>query len=96
MILFYELERTRLTAHLSGCIVQHFKKNSTREVYPCNRQEVDCFYTGSSTNHSDSWVAATICGGMVTVLVGIFAFSPALSYCSHRYLRYSPLSLYPF
>ncbi|KAL4218809.1 A disintegrin and metalloproteinase [Mactra antiquata] len=47
-----------------GCMVQHLTANETIEVYPCNSQEVDCLYTGSSRNHSDSWVAASLCRGM--------------------------------
>lgn len=51
-----------------GCVVQHFLDNGTRQVYPCTRDELDCFYTGRTSNHSDSWVAASVCDGMHAVI----------------------------
>ena len=49
-----------------ACVVQHMRSNGTRLVYPCAETEVDCFYTGRADNFSDSWVSATVCGGLVS------------------------------
>ncbi|XP_045194121.2 A disintegrin and metalloproteinase with thrombospondin motifs 18-like isoform X2 [Mercenaria mercenaria] len=51
-----------------GCIVQHLKQNETRDVYPCATDEINCFYTGRSSNHSNAWVAASVCGGFQAVI----------------------------
>lgn len=51
-----------------GCIVQHFLTNETSQVYPCKRDENERFYTGTTSNHSDSWVAALLCDGLHAVI----------------------------
>ncbi|XP_052222251.1 A disintegrin and metalloproteinase with thrombospondin motifs 13-like isoform X2 [Dreissena polymorpha] len=56
------LERNR---HLinPGCIVQLVKENVTT-VSVCDSEQTNCFYTGRISNDSNSWVAASICGGL--------------------------------
>ncbi|WAR30661.1 ATS16-like protein [Mya arenaria] len=52
-----------------GCVVKQVGSNFTK-VTPCRSEETNCFFTGSVGNHSNSWVAATICGG-VHAMVGL-------------------------
>ena len=62
-----------------GCVVEHHKTNGTKDVYPC-KNEVDCFYKGRSSNHSNSWVSASVCGGFVS-----YVFFTLVTSVNHRY-----------
>ncbi|XP_052808875.1 A disintegrin and metalloproteinase with thrombospondin motifs 18-like [Mya arenaria] len=46
------------------CIIRENDENGTTTVRPCSDYNIDCFYTGSTNVHNDSWVAANVCGGL--------------------------------
>lgn len=77
-----------------GCVVQHLGANGTRTIYPCSNQ-IDCFYTGRTSNHSDSWVSASVCGGLHGVIGTVestFLVQPIRREHSHRLRRDTSVS----
>ncbi|KAL4218623.1 hypothetical protein ACF0H5_021213 [Mactra antiquata] len=60
------IRNTGLTA--PGCIEQHYELSGVKKLYPCAYQDLDCYYTGKSDSHNESWVAAYVCDGLRGVL----------------------------
>ncbi|XP_053380643.1 snake venom metalloproteinase acutolysin-C-like [Mercenaria mercenaria] len=50
-----------------GCLIHNYLPGGKKDLYPCSRQSVDCYYIGHSDVHDESWVAANVCNGLVSV-----------------------------
>ncbi|XP_052221141.1 A disintegrin and metalloproteinase with thrombospondin motifs 6-like [Dreissena polymorpha] len=52
----------------SGCIIRQVNGSGHSTVSPCMEHDVTCYYTGTTSAHNDSWVAASVCGGLKGLL----------------------------
>ncbi|KAL4218622.1 A disintegrin and metalloproteinase with thrombospondin motifs 13 [Mactra antiquata] len=51
-----------------GCIVHYYTLSGVKKIFPCSKHKLDCYYTGRSDAHNESWVAANACDGLRGVL----------------------------
>ncbi|XP_053380641.1 A disintegrin and metalloproteinase with thrombospondin motifs 7-like [Mercenaria mercenaria] len=51
-----------------GCLIHNYLPGGKKDLYPCSRQSVDCYYIGHSDVHDESWVAANVCNGLNGVI----------------------------
>ncbi|XP_052261430.1 A disintegrin and metalloproteinase with thrombospondin motifs 20-like isoform X3 [Dreissena polymorpha] len=52
----------------SRCIIRHVNGSGHSTVSPCVEHDVTCYYTGTTSDHNDSWVAASVCEGLKGLL----------------------------
>ncbi|XP_052221712.1 disintegrin and metalloproteinase domain-containing protein 12-like [Dreissena polymorpha] len=52
----------------SGCIIRHVNGSGHSTVSPCVEHDVTCYYTGATSAHNDSCVAASVFGGLKGLL----------------------------
>ncbi|XP_052221160.1 disintegrin and metalloproteinase domain-containing protein 12-like isoform X1 [Dreissena polymorpha] len=52
----------------SGCIIRQVNGSGHSTVSPCMEHDVTCYYTETTSAHNDSWVAASVCGGLKGLL----------------------------